>query len=86
MRAGINCALANRQILTHLARKAIAGFFPDAQLGLVYDVSHNTCLEEVHATDVVERRLHVHRKARPGRWDRDIPTCRRRSQRSASRC
>jgi tRNA-splicing ligase RtcB len=62
MRAGINCALANRQILTHLARKTFAGFFPDARLALVYDVSHNACREEVHAIESVERRLHVHRK------------------------
>ena len=62
MRAGINCALANRQILTHLARKAFAGFFPDADLSLVYDVSHNTCKEEDHVIDGQMRRVFVHRK------------------------
>jgi tRNA-splicing ligase RtcB len=62
MRAGINCALANRQILTHLARKAFAEVFPGAKLPLLYDVSHNTCKEETHAVDGHKRRLFVHRK------------------------
>ena len=62
MRAGINCALANRQILTHLTRKAFADLFPAADLSLLYDVSHNTCKEEVHDVDGEPRRLFVHRK------------------------
>lgn len=48
MRAAINCALANRQILTHLTREAFAEFFPGSRLPLLYDVSHNTCKEETH--------------------------------------
>ncbi|MDO8932756.1 MAG: RtcB family protein [Rhodocyclaceae bacterium] len=62
MRAGINCALANRQILTHLARRAFAEVFPGAHLPLLYDVSHNTCKEETHTVDGHQRRLFVHRK------------------------
>ncbi len=62
MRAGVNCALANRQILTHFTRRAFSDFFPDVKLGVVYDVSHNICKEERHVVDGVERRLHVHRK------------------------
>jgi tRNA-splicing ligase RtcB len=62
MRAGINCALANRQILTHLTRKVFSSFFPEAQLEMLYDVSHNTCKEETHTIDGVARRLYVHRK------------------------
>ena len=62
MRAAINCALANRQILTHLAREAFAQVFPQARLELLYDVSHNTCKEEVHEVDGCPRRLFVHRK------------------------
>ena len=62
MRAGTNCALANRQILTHLTRRAFADFYPDAELNVVYDVSHNICKEEVHVIDGRERHLHVHRK------------------------
>ncbi len=62
MRAGINCALANRQILTHLTRAVFADILPDADLRLVYDVSHNTCREEEHLVDGERRRLFVHRK------------------------
>lgn len=62
MRAGINCALANRQILTQLARQAFAEVFPGARLPLLYDVSHNTCKEETHLVDGDRRKLFVHRK------------------------
>ena len=62
MRAGINCALANRQVLTQLAREAFAEVLPEARLRVLYDVSHNTCKVEEH--DIAGRRrvVHVHRK------------------------
>lgn len=62
MRAGINCALANRQILTHLTREAFARVLPQADLRLLYDVSHNTCKQESHVIDGRQRKLFVHRK------------------------
>jgi len=62
MRAGINCALANRQIITHLVRAAFAEVLPKARLPLLYDVSHNTCKVEEHAVDGARRKLYVHRK------------------------
>ncbi|MGE5241144.1 MAG: RtcB family protein [Bacteroidota bacterium] len=62
MRAGINCALANRQILTHLVRQAFAQVLPRARLPLLYDVSHNTCKVEEHVVDGQPRKLYVHRK------------------------
>jgi tRNA-splicing ligase RtcB (3'-phosphate/5'-hydroxy nucleic acid ligase) len=62
MRAAINCALANRQILTQLTRDAFREVLPGVRLPLLYDVSHNTCKEETHVVDGVTRRLHVHRK------------------------
>ena len=43
MRAGINCAHANRQILTQLTRRAFARLFPEVRLDVLYDVSYNTC-------------------------------------------
>ena len=46
MRAAINCALANRQILTQLTRDAFSGVFPKSEMPLLYDVSHNTCKVE----------------------------------------
>jgi len=62
MRAAMNCALANRQVLTHLVREAFARLLPSAGLRVLYDVSHNICKEETHVVDGVERRLFVHRK------------------------
>ncbi len=62
MRAGINCALANRQIITHLVRGAFRRLAPRAELPLLYDVSHNTCKVEEHRTDGRSKRLFVHRK------------------------
>ena len=62
MRAAINCALANREIITHLTRQVFAEFFPQTNLGLIYDVSHNTCKVETHQIDGTEKKLYVHRK------------------------
>jgi tRNA-splicing ligase RtcB len=62
MRAGINCALANREILGHFSRTVFARFFPDYDLSLLFDVSHNTCKVETHVVDGIPRELYVHRK------------------------
>lgn len=62
MRAAINCALANRQILTHLVREAFARILPQSHMPLLYDVSHNTCKVEDHHVDGEVRPLYVHRK------------------------
>jgi tRNA-splicing ligase RtcB (3'-phosphate/5'-hydroxy nucleic acid ligase) len=62
MRAAINCALANRQIITQLARGVFAGLLPQARLELLYDVSHNTCKTEQHRVEGKQRELYVHRK------------------------
>lgn len=62
MRAAMNCALANRQILTHLCRDSFERILPRASLRLLYDVSHNICKEEEHEVDGRPRRLYVHRK------------------------
>lgn len=68
MRAAINCALANRQILTHLARQVFARVLPEVRLPLLYDVSHNTCKVEEHEVDGRRRSLHVHRKGATRAW------------------
>ena len=39
MRAAINCALANREILGHYARRIFGHFFPNHDLRLLFDVS-----------------------------------------------
>jgi tRNA-splicing ligase RtcB len=68
MRAAINCALANRQILTHLVREVFADLLPEARLPLLYDVSHNTCKQETHRVDGQPRELYVHRKGATRAW------------------
>ncbi len=73
MRAAINCALANRQILTHLVREVFGRLLPGARLSLLYDVSHNTCKVEEHVVDGVPRRLHVHRKGATRAFGPDHP-------------
>jgi len=62
IRAGINCALANRQILTHLTRNVFKQLLPEASMDLLYDVSHNTCKLEQHFIDGRQREVYVHRK------------------------
>jgi len=62
MRAGINCALANRQIITHLVREAFATVLPQAALTLLYDVSHNTCKLESHVCNGTAKQVFLHRK------------------------
>jgi tRNA-splicing ligase RtcB len=62
MRAGMNCALANRQIITHLVRKTVGRLLPEAQLALLYDVSHNICKLETHVIGGQSRDVYVHRK------------------------
>jgi tRNA-splicing ligase RtcB len=72
----INCALANRQIITHLTREVFARILPEADLALLYDVSHNTCKVEDHIIDGQPRRLYVHRKGATrafGPGHRDLP-------------
>jgi tRNA-splicing ligase RtcB len=77
MCCGINCALANRQVLCHLTREVFGELFPGTELPLLYDVSHNTCKVESHAMDNGgSRSLYIHRKGAtrafgPGR--RELP-------------
>ena len=62
MRAAINCAFANREILSHYVRRVFRHFFSECDLRLLFDVSHNTCKVEMHAVGGKERELFVHRK------------------------
>ncbi|MDJ0653679.1 MAG: RtcB family protein [Xanthomonadales bacterium] len=62
MRAGMNCALANREIITHLTREVFAEHLPGAELNLLFDVSHNICKTEPHRVNGQEKTLYVHRK------------------------
>ncbi len=62
MRAATNCALANREILGHFARRVMRHFFPGIEMPLLFDVSHNTCKVETHMVAGKPRTLFVHRK------------------------
>ncbi len=62
VRAGMNCALANRQIITQLTRDAVDAVIPGTTLRLLFDVSHNICKEEEHVCEGRRRMLFVHRK------------------------
>ena len=62
MRAAINCAFANREVLGHYTRRVFDHFFPGCDLRLLFDVSHNTCKVEPHVVDGKHRQLFVHRK------------------------
>jgi tRNA-splicing ligase RtcB (3'-phosphate/5'-hydroxy nucleic acid ligase) len=62
MACGVNCALANRQVITHLIRQVFHEIFPETNLKNLYDVSHNTCKIEEHMINGKVKRLYVHRK------------------------
>ena len=84
MRAAINCALANRQVITHLTRQAFAEVLPQAKLPLLYDVSHNTCKVEDHVLDGRSCSLFVHRKGATRAFGPGHPTSLRSSRPLAS--
>lgn len=66
MNTAANFAWANRHILAHAAREAVAGALgvdvEDTGMNLVYDVAHNLAKLELHQVGGVERMLCVHRK------------------------
>lgn len=64
VRAGANCAFANRQVLAHMIRETVARVMeiPAEQIETLYEVCHNTAKQERHIVDGVERELLVHRK------------------------
>jgi tRNA-splicing ligase RtcB len=66
MAGAVNFAFANRQMLTHFVRVALASFLGrgDEELGLalVYDVCHNIAKFEHHRIDGATRRVCLHRK------------------------
>ncbi|MCB9527351.1 MAG: RtcB family protein [Myxococcales bacterium] len=77
MACAINFAFANRQVMTHHARRAIAGFLGEDEralgLELVYDVCHNIAKWEEHTVDGETRRLCVHRKGATRAFGPDHP-------------
>lgn len=66
MRSAANYAWCNRQVITHLARKAFTQVFGESArslgMNLVYDVAHNIAKIEKYDIDGKIRNLCVHRK------------------------
>lgn len=62
MAAAANFAWANRQLISHWARKAWKNAFGDGNLSLLYDVAHNIAKVENHNIDGAQRKVIVHRK------------------------
>jgi len=68
MLCGINCALANRQVITQLVRDVFEDFFPGKPVKVLYDVSHNTCKVEEFEVNGKKKKLYVHRKGATRAW------------------
>ncbi len=63
MAAAANFAWANRQAITHFARRSFEKVFGiDSRLGVVYDVAHNIAKRERHRVGEREMEVLVHRK------------------------
>ncbi|MEK7216001.1 MAG: RtcB family protein, partial [Chloroflexota bacterium] len=63
MNAAANFAWANRQAMTHFARRAFERVLGrDTQVRVVYDVAHNIAKRERHMVDGKPREVLVHRK------------------------
>lgn len=66
MRAAVNFAFANRQIMTNSIRKSFEQVFNKSAdslgMDLLYDVAHNIAKEEEHIVDGKRKKLFVHRK------------------------
>lgn len=77
MACAINFAFANRQVMTHHARRSIADFLGQDERGLglelVYDVCHNIAKWEEHTVDGELKRLCVHRKGATRAFGPDHP-------------
>lgn len=62
MYSAANLSMANRQIISGLARDVFNQVLPESDLKTVYEINHNTCKKEKHQVDGEEKELYVHRK------------------------
>ncbi|MFW9830558.1 MAG: RtcB family protein [Candidatus Thorarchaeota archaeon] len=66
MKAAVNFAFCNRQVMTHWIREGFEAVFRQnwetLDMNLVYDVTHNICKYETHELNGKKRKLYVHRK------------------------
>ena len=80
------CALANREILGHFARRVFAHFFPSGDLRLLFDVSHNTCKSKSMWSRANRESCCASKGRHPGLRSRATRACPRRFVPSASPC
>jgi tRNA-splicing ligase RtcB len=66
MKAAVNFAFCNRQVMTHWIREGFEAVYGQdweaLGLNLVYDVTHNICKFETHKVNGTKREMYVHRK------------------------
>ncbi len=62
MKAAANFAWANRQMISHLVRKAFKNIFGTDDLPLVYGLSHNIVKKRKHFVGNKKKEVYVHRK------------------------
>jgi len=66
MKAAVNFAFCNRQVMTHWIRQGFEAVFgrdwEALGMHLVYDVTHNICKFETHEVNGLKRDMYVHRK------------------------
>ncbi|HID15363.1 MAG TPA: RtcB family protein, partial [Candidatus Atribacteria bacterium] len=66
MKAAVNFAFTNRQVITHFLRRSFEAVFgsdaEDLGMDIVYDVAHNIAKLEEHGIDGSTKKLVVHRK------------------------
>ena len=66
MKAAVNYAFTNRQMITHFVRQSFEAVFgedaEDLGMHIVYDVAHNIAKLEEHVVDGERKKLVVHRK------------------------
>ena len=62
MACAANFAWCNRQLITHHVRASFRRLFPQSEVRVLYDVSHNIAKHETHEVDGTHVQLCVHRK------------------------
>lgn len=62
MCCAVNFAFANKQLITHWVRDEMKKLFPNSEVEVVYDISHNIAKFEKHIIDGKIREICVHRK------------------------
>ena len=89
MKAGANCAYANRQTLVHLVRRAFQQVLgaKDWEIRTLYEVPHNIAKLEKHVVDGVEHESCSYTaRAPPGRSVPAVQSCPRPTEAWGSRC